>query len=266
LGPGRLVVLPPVVTSRGGEVDVVTYGVAAWWSATFSRLGREALTIVHSAADDGSPLFYSAAPGDAEIRDTVLHPDVDGRFAIVAEYSKRPAEAVVVVRARLFEVRRGLPTRPLGDWTTQRQRDPDLDIAVATFDLFARVAARLGMQPEHRDWRDAFECPVPGPVVHILRVAGLCDLAARGLGLRSGGAGLRALVSALRTAPSMRPAIELFVRLFTLAAREPTIEDAALATAWQDAVDALYGKVPTAWRPIPELMRGRGSARSATGS
>lgn len=257
-----MVVLPPVIAVRDGDVDVLTFGIAAWWSAMFSRLGREALTIVHATADGNSPLFYGAPPSDAEIRETVLHPDVAGRFALVPEYSRRRGEPVVFVRARLFEIRGNLPTRPLGDWTTQRQRDPDLDIAYAAFDLFCRVAVRLGLQPPYRDWRDAFECPVPGPVVHTLRVTGLCDLAARGLGLRSGSAGLRALVSALRTAPSMSPAIELFPRLFSLAAREPTIEDAALATAWQDAVDALYGRVPSAWRPIPELMRGRSSTRT----
>ena len=260
LGPGRLVVLPPVVNAQETEVDVLTFGCASWWCSAFTRIGREALAIVH-ATPSGTPLFHPRPPTDSEIRDTVLHPEVDGRLAFVAEYSKRPAEPIVLVRGRLLEVRRGLPTRPLGEWTFQRSRDADEDLAGAVHHLFDRAAVRMGLHSEFRNWRDAFQSTTAGPVIHVLRALGLCDLAARGFGLRAGPAGLRALVSALRLAPNMGPAIELLPILMDLAVREPSVDDVAVATAWRDARTAVGGRIPPTWARVPELLRRRTTLR-----
>lgn len=261
LGAGRLVILSPVVTTEARESDVVAFGANAWWAERLRALGRETVAIV-SSTRNGMPLFHTSVPRDAEIRDIVLHPEVDGRFAMMAEHAKRGDEPIVIVRARLFEVRRGLPTRPLGEWTFQRNRDPDLDLAASAFDVFARVAARMGLTNPHRDWRDAFECIVPGSVVHLLRVLGLCDLAARGLELRAGAAAVRSLVRVLQAAPRMRPAIELFPVAMSIAARDPSVGELALTTAWREALDAVGGAAPELWRSIPVRIRGRAPLRT----
>jgi hypothetical protein len=263
LGAGRLVVLPPVVGTDTREPDVVAFGANAWWASAMQGLGRDAVAIVHSTRQ-GTPLFFNAPPSDADIRATVLHPEVDGRFAMLAEHAKRPGEPIVIVRARLFEVRNGLPTRPLGEWTFQRLRDPDLDLASTVFEVLVRVGTRMGHRPVHRDWRTAFEANAPGSVVHLLRVLGLCDLAARGLEPRAGAAGLRSLVAALQAAPRMRPALELFPLAMSVAARDPSVGEIMLTSAWRDAVEAVGGAVPEQWRAVPERIRGRAPLRTVS--
>ena len=260
LGAGRLVILPPVVGTDAKEADVVAFGANAWWASAMQRLERDTVAIVHSTPH-GTPLYYSRPPSDAEIRSTVLHPEVGGRFAMMAEHAKRAGEPLVIVRARLFEVRSGLPTRPLGEWTFQRLRDADLDLASTVFEVLSRVATRMGTRLGHRDWRDAFECSVPGSVVHLLRVIGLCDLAARGLDLHAGAAGIRSLVRALQAAPRMRPAIELFPIAMSIAARDPSVGEVTLTTAWREALDAIGGAAPELWRAVPERIRGRAPLR-----
>ena len=261
LGAGRLVILPPVIGTDAKEADVVAFGASAWWAAAMQRLDRDTVAIVHSTAQ-GTPLYYSRPPTDSEIRATVLHPEVDGRFAMLAEHSKRMGEPLVIVRARLFEVRNGLPTRPLGEWTFQRLRDPDLDLASTVFEVLTRVSSRMGTRLAHRDWRDAFDCVVPGSVVHLLRVLGLCDLSARGLELRAGASGLRSLVRALQASPRMRPVIELFPIAMSIAARDPSVGEIALTTAWREALEAVGGAAPEPWRAVPERIRGRAPLRT----
>ncbi|HET6583971.1 MAG TPA: hypothetical protein VFG69_10990, partial [Nannocystaceae bacterium] len=231
-------ILPPVVTTAAREADVVAFGANAWWAAMLQRFGRDSVAVVRSTAG-GTPVFHGSVPSDAEIRDIVFHADVDGRFAMMAEHAKRGDDPIVIVRARLFEVRRGLPTRPLGEWTFQRNRDADLDLSASVFDVLARVAARMGLDNPHRDWRDAFECGMPGSVVHLLRVLGVCDLAGRGLELRTGLAAVRSLVRVLQAAPRMRPALELFPVVMSIAARDPSVGELVLTTAWREALDAV---------------------------
>lgn len=263
LGTGRLVVLPPVVAADTREVDVVAFGANAWWASAMQRLGREAVAIVQSTRQ-GTPLYFTSPPSDADVRSIVLHPEVDGRFAMQAEHAKRPGEPIVIVRARLFEVRGGLPTRPLGEWTFQRLRDADLDLASTAFEVLVRVGTRMGQRPVHRDWRNAFESNAAGSVVHLLRVLGMCDLAARGHEPRTGAAGLRSLVSALQAAPRMRPALELFPVAMSVAARDPSVGEIALTSAWRDAVEAVGGAVPEQWRAVPERIRGRAPLRTVS--
>jgi hypothetical protein len=257
------VILPPVVGAESRDVDVVAFGTNAWWASALQRLGRDAVAVV-SATNRGTPLFYPAPPGDAEVRSTALHPGIDARFAMLAEHARRGGDPIVIVRARLFEVRTGLPTRPLGEWTFQRLRDPDLDLASTTFEVLSRVATRMGIRPQQRDWRDAFDASSAGAVVHLLRAMGVCDLSARGVELHAGAAGVRSLVRALQLAPRMRQAIELFPAAMSIAARDPSIGEIALTDAWRDAVDALGGAVPEPWRAVPERIRGRAPLRTVS--
>jgi hypothetical protein len=48
----------------------------------------------------------------------------------------------------------------------------------------------------------------------------------------------------------------------SMAARDPSVGEIALTTAWREALEAVGGAAPEPWRAVPERIRGRAPLRT----
>jgi hypothetical protein len=251
-GPGRLVVLPPIVQMRGPERLAVAHGAAAWWASMLSRFGRETTWSLEWVGHGPSG---ATRPGDDDVRAQARRPGVEARFALLPEYGARVGEPVVLLSARLVEVSHRGPMRVLGDWGFEPTGRIELDIVEGTFELLLRVSEALGLRCPYDGWREAFSASLPGPAVAFLRAIGTVELLSRGHRIEDRTTCLRALVRAIHRAPRMRDAIDLFPRLTVAALEDPVVDDGEMEAIWRDACSAVADRVPSAWSRIPELMR-----------